>query len=190
MYDLVQAGLVVRYPRKGTFVAQMGSEENLLKFTNLLAEGPEVHGPHQVVEARVAMAGEITELSGLPADTPVNWLRRIKLNPEGRPVSVELQMVSFSHAPRLLMEPLEELTTLAYFRRQQVPIARARMYIEPAILTPEMAVELQRDPGQAVLRLRRLLWVASGELIEVVTSTFVTDDLQLYIEHTLPPSDS
>jgi len=169
-------------------VAEVGSDEIPLRVTNQLTGDSEVEGPYQVIEAHVAMAGDVPQVVGMPAGTPVNWLHRVKLNSDDRPVSVELQMVSLLHAPRLLEEPLEELTVLSYLRAQQAPVARTRTYVEPAVLTLEMADELQSEPGQAVLRLRRLSWLSNGELIEVMTSTLGPTDRQLFNEHILPTS--
>lgn len=166
-----------------------GSQEMLLEITNPLAGGSEVEGPYRVVEARVAKAGEVPQVTGMTAGAPVIWLHRVKLSSGHRPVSVDLQIVSLRHVPRLLEQPLEELSILTYLRQQHVPVARTRTYIEPAVLTAKLADQLQGKPGQAVLRLRRLSWLSSGELIEVVTSTFGTTDGRLCNEHILPSSD-
>lgn len=187
--DLAQAGLVVRYRGRGTFVARVASEQNLLRFTNLLAEGPELHGRHRVEEARVVPAGDVDfDLPGVALDAPVIWLRRVKLDPDERPAAVERQAVPFHVAPHLLDEPLEDLTTLAYFRRRGVPVSRARMYVEPLVLSSELAAALDREPGQAVFRLRRIVWSESGHLVEADLIVLAADDLRLYVEHDLSPS--
>src|SRR5881398_2799831 len=54
--DLARAGFVVRYRRHGTFVADGSQQTNLLRFVDTRQTGPEVHGPHVVLSARVVPA--------------------------------------------------------------------------------------------------------------------------------------
>jgi len=51
--DLAELGLLVRYRRRGTFVARTVSEHNLLRSAGLLVSGPEMPGEHRVLAAKV-----------------------------------------------------------------------------------------------------------------------------------------
>jgi DNA-binding GntR family transcriptional regulator len=169
LHELAQAGLVVRYRRRGTFVAAGARQENLLRFTDVRQTGPEVPGPHIVHSARVVPAGDAdVVLPGLPDTEPVNELRRVKYDEQGEPLAVELTAVPFALAPHLLSEDLEHLTVLHYFHRTGVPVSTSRMYIEPLILDEATAALLETPPGVAVLRLRRLTRLADGALAEAM----------------------
>lgn len=186
--DLATAGVVLRYRRKGTFVAQTAPEESLLWAVNLLAEGSheDSHAPHRVVDARVIQAREAgIDLPGLAFDVPVARLERCKLDAAEAPVTLETQYVPFSVAPHLLDEPLETLVTLSYFRRSGIHIARARVYADPIALSPELAALFDQEHGRAVFRFRRLLWLESGELAEAA-SFILAENTQFYVEQTYP----
>jgi GntR family transcriptional regulator len=187
--DLAQAGLVVRRRRTGTVVARTASEENLLRWTNLLAEGPELHGDHEVLDARVVPAGEAgTELPDVAPTTPVVRMRRLKRDVEGRPVAIELAAIPFEVAPRILEEDLGPLTTLSYFHRTGVPVARARLYIEPAVADDEAAGRLERQVGSPLFRIRRETHLDNGRIAEVFEALLVPDTVRLYVEQSVAPA--
>jgi GntR family transcriptional regulator len=165
--DLARAGLVVRYRRRGTFVADGSQQTNLLRFVDTRQTGPEVHGPHVVLSARVVPARDAgIAMPGVDDDTPVNQLRRIKYDDEGVPRAVEHSAVPFSVAPHLFDEDLEQLTFLHYFHRVGIPVSTSRMYIEPDVLDEALAELLHCEPGTPVLRLRRETWLVNGRLAE------------------------
>ncbi|MCX5537513.1 GntR family transcriptional regulator [Streptomyces sp. NBC_00006] len=169
LHELAQAGLVVRYRRRGTFVAEGARQENLLRFTDVRQTGPEVPGPHIVQSAKVVPAGDAgVALPGVPDTEPVNELRRVKYSEDGQPLAVELSAVPFSLAPHLLSEDLEQLTVLHYFHRTGIPVSTSRMYVEAQVLDETTAALLETPPGEAVLRLRRLTRLTDGGLAEAM----------------------
>lgn len=187
--DLSQAGLVTRRRRTGTVVAQTATEQNLLRFTNVLTDSPEMHGDHRVLEAGVVPAAETgIDLPGVAAEDAVIRMHRIKEDDRHRPVGIELAVVPFAIAPHMLSEPLATLTTLAYFRRAGVPAARARLYIEPVTATAEQAVLLGCDEGTALFQLRRTTYLDDDRLAEVLTEVLLPDSIQLFVEQSLPPT--
>ncbi|MGW8378262.1 GntR family transcriptional regulator [Streptomyces sp. ODS28] len=184
--ELARAGLVVRYRRRGTFVADTARQENLLRFVNPQQTGPEVHGPHAVLSARVLPAGDAgVALPGLDPETPVNELRRVKYDEEGEPLAVELTAVPFSLAPRLLAEDLEQLTVLHHFHRTGVPVSTSRMYVEPLVLDEETAGPLRTPEGTPVLRLRRLTRLADGRLAEAMWHIMRPGVTEFFIEQSV-----
>ncbi|GAA3732719.1 DNA-binding GntR family transcriptional regulator [Spinactinospora alkalitolerans] len=187
--ELVQRGLVVRYRRRGTFVARAAPERNLLRLAGPLSTGPEIEGRHVVSEARVIPARDAAaDLEGIEPDTPVVQLRRVKLDVAERPIATELAVIPFALVPRLLDEPLEDLTTIGYFRRTGVPVHSSRMYVEPRLLSEEEAALLDRPPGIPVFRLRRHIRLADGRPAEVFESTLLPDHSPFYIEQSLVES--
>ncbi|MEV4333661.1 GntR family transcriptional regulator [Streptomyces sp. NPDC049597] len=165
--DLASAGLVVRYRRRGTFVAGGSQQMNLLRYVNIRQTGPETHGPHVVLSARVVQARDAgVPMPGIDDDAPVNQLRRIKYNDQGDPLTLELSAIPFALAPHLFDEDLEQLTSLHYFHRVGIPISTTRLYIEPEALDETMADLLKCEPGTPVLRLRRESRLVNGQLAE------------------------
>ncbi|PSK99620.1 GntR family transcriptional regulator [Murinocardiopsis flavida] len=194
--QLVQQGLVVRYRRKGSFVAQAVPERNLLGLANPLNAGPEIEGRHIVSDARVIPARDAAARLAAPGvddDAPVVQLRRTKLDTAEHPIATELAVIPFALAPRLLDEPLEDLTTIAYLRRTGVPVHRSRMYVEPRVLTGEEADALRKPPGTPVFHLRRHLWLTDGRAAETFESLLLPGASPFYIEQSLSegahPSD-
>lgn len=186
--DLAQAGLVTRRRRTGTVVAQTAAEENLLRFTNVLTESPELHGDHRVLDAGVVPAADTgVDLPGVPADAAVIRLHRIKEDEHQRPIGIELAVIPFEVAPRMLDEPLASLTTLAYFNRTGVPAAHARMYVEPATATVDQAEMLGCAVGSALFRLRRETYLDDGRIAEILIELLLPDSIRLYVEQSLPP---
>lgn len=186
LHELARAGLVIRYRRRGTFVAGSVRQENLLRFTDVRQTGPEVHGPHTVRSARVVPADDAdVDLPGVDATAPVSELRRVKYDDRGEPLAVELTAVPFSLAPRLLSEDLRDLTVLHYFHRTGVPVTTSRMYVEPALLDADTAGLLHTTSGQPVLRLRRLTWLADGGLAEAMWHVMRPGVTEFYIEQSV-----
>ncbi|MDA0563638.1 GntR family transcriptional regulator [Streptomonospora sp. S1-112] len=194
--ELVRRGLVVRYRRRGTFVASAEPERDLLRLVNPHGAGPDIEGRHLVAEARVATAedagaagsGAAGPAAGFAPDTPVVLLRRVKLDAAENPIATERAVIPFALAPRLLEEPLEDLTTVAYFRATGVPIHRSRLYVEPVALPEAEAEQLRTAPGRPVFRLRRAIWLADGALAEVFQAHLLPDQSPFYIEQSLAPA--
>ncbi|GAA4862855.1 GntR family transcriptional regulator [Saccharopolyspora cebuensis] len=184
--DMAQAGLVNRRRRAGTVVAGGGAAANLLRFTDLVARGPEIEGAHRVLDALVLPADDLDEqLPGVGPDEPVIHLRRVKDDAEGVPAAVESAIIPFSVAPRLLQEDLAPLTTLAYFHRIGVPVSRSRLYISPVVAGPEESSALRVEPGAALLHLRRETYLRGGGLAELFTCALSPHAFRLFIEQSV-----
>ncbi len=186
--ELAQAGLVRRHRRRGTFVAEGARQANLLRMVDPTLQGPEIQGSHEVESAMVVPAQDADiELPGVTEDVPVNQLRRLKFDVDGNPVAVELAAIPFSLAPRLLDEDLEELTVHDYFARNRIAAVKSRVYIDPLLLDEPTAARLCLEPGQAVVRLRRLTWLSDGELAEAMWHVMRPELVEFFIEQTIPP---
>ena len=184
--ELAQAGLVERHRRRGTFVAEGARQENLLRMVNPVLQGPEIPGRHAVESAAVIPARDAdVELPGVADDEPVHQLRRLKFDTDDNPIAIELSAIPLSLAPRLHEEDLAHLTVHDYFARNGVPAAKSRVYIDPALLDEANAARLRMSEGQAVIRLRRLTWLADGKLAEAMWHIIRPDLVEFFIEHTV-----
>lgn len=189
---LSQMGLVTRRRRTGTVVSQVATEENLLRFTNLLTDSPDLPGDdHRVLQAGVIPAADSgVDLPGIAENAAVNRMHRIKEDDNHRPIAIELAVIPFEIAPRLLDEPLSTLTTLAYIRRTGIPTTRVRMYIEPVTASVEQALHLGCEVGSALFQLRRETYLEDDRLAEIAIKFLSPDSLRLYVEQSLPSSVS
>ncbi|MBT2232621.1 GntR family transcriptional regulator [Nonomuraea sp. NEAU-A123] len=187
--DLADAGLIVRFRRRGSFVAQAIGQHNLLRFTGLLIQGPETHGDHQVISAQVLPAqGARLRLPGVPDAEAVIQMERHKLGADGHVLNTELHVLPFRLAPDLLDQPLEPLTTHAYLRDRGVELVRARMYVEPYVLDDTQAALFGLAPGTPVFRWLRETWTRKGDIAELLEMIVPAGAERFYVETDLSGS--
>lgn len=194
--DLADAGLIVRFRGRGSFVAQPVSQSNLLRFTGLLTQGPESHGDHRVIKAQVipAQAARL-RLPGVPDDEAVVQMERHKLGAKGQAINTELHVIPFRFAPDLLDQHLPTLTSHPYLRNRGVELVRARMYVEPHALDEHQAEIFGMPTGAPVFRWLRETWTRQGQIAELLEEIVIPRDERFYVETDLsavfdPPADS
>ncbi|WP_165969773.1 GntR family transcriptional regulator [Nonomuraea terrae] len=188
--DLADAGLIVRFRKRGSFVAQAVGRHNLLRFTGLLIQGPETHGDHRVVSAQVLPAHKARlRLPGVPGEEAVVQMERHKLGPDGAVLNTELHVLPFRLAPDLLEQPLGPLTTHAYLRDRGVELVRARLYVEPYALGEAEAELFGLPAGTPVFRWLRETWTRRGEIAELLEEVVPPRSERFYVETDLggPP---
>jgi DNA-binding GntR family transcriptional regulator len=185
--DMADAGLVVRYRRRGTFVAQTAGEHNLLRSAGLLLDGPELPGDHRVVDARVLPAGKAAlQLPDVPADEAVVQVERHKLTADGsRVAAAELAVLPFRYAPDLLDQDLVHATTHPYLRRRGVVLERSRLYVEPYALDAAHAELFGLPEGTAVFRWLRVTWTVRDQVVEHLQVILPASDSRFYVETSL-----
>jgi GntR family transcriptional regulator len=185
--DLAQAGLAVRRRGRGTHVANGAQHVNLLRYLDQRLGSAVVPGEHRVLAANVIPAAKaLVELPGIDDDAPVNQLVRLKCNAADNPTMIEIAAIPFALAPGLLDEDLIHLTTREYFGANKVPLARTRMYIDAVNIDEHNAELLAIEPGLAVLRWRRLMWLANGKLAESAAFYRRPGTIEFYVENTEP----
>jgi DNA-binding GntR family transcriptional regulator len=187
--DLADAGLIVRFRKRGSFVAQAIGQNNLLRFTGLLIQGPETHGDHQVISAQVlpAKAARL-RLPGVPDDEAVVEMERHKQGEDGHVINTELHVLPFRLAPDLLDQPLGPLTTHAYLRDRGVELVRARLYVEPIVLEEERAALFGLSTGAPAFRWLRETWTRRGEIAELLEEIVPPRSERFYVETDLSGS--
>ncbi|WP_434449214.1 GntR family transcriptional regulator [Lentzea sp. E54] len=187
--ELAQAGLAERHRRRGTFVTEGARQENLLRLVNTALPGPKIQGRHVVESATVVQARDAgLEMPGVADDAPVHQLRRLKFDVDDQVIAVEHSVIPFALAPRLQEEDLSHLTAHDYFARIGIPAAKSRIYIDPIALDAATAARLRVPEGQAVIRLRRLTWLADGRLAEAQWDIMRPDLVEFFLEHTIEPA--
>jgi|SRR5882757_25950 len=188
--DLADLGLLVRYRRRGTFVARTVSEHNLLRSAGLLVSGPEMPGEHRVLAAKVVPAGSaLLRLPDLADEDAVVQLERHKLTPDGAGVvATELAVLPFRFAPDLLDQPLVTATTHAYLRDRGIVLDRARLYVEPHTLDAAHAEIFGLAEGTAVFRWLRITWTASGDVVEHLQAILPARSSHFFVETALSTS--
>lgn len=185
--DLAAAGLVVRRRRSGTFVADARLQMDLMAFVDPSRAAAGIPGTHEVLGAGVSRAAAATiRLPGAADSAPVIEMARRKLDPDGRPRSLERHVLRFDVAPAMLEGDLEHLVTLRYLQAQGVEVAGIRVYVEPIVLTADDAALLEAEAGTAALVRRRELRAANGDVIEVVRTIARPGDAQFYVELPVP----
>jgi GntR family transcriptional regulator len=185
--DLAQAGLAVRSRGRGTHVTDGARHVNLLLHVDPRLGSANIPGEHRVLSANVIPAAKaLVELPGIDDDAPVNQLVRLKYDTADNPFTIEIQAIPFALAPGLLDEDLIHLTTREYFAANKVPVARTRVYIDPVNIDERNAQLLEIEPGLAVLRRRRLMWLANGNLAESGAHYLRPDSIEFYVDNTEP----
>lgn len=183
--ELSQAGLVVRRKRLGTHVSDGARQLNLMRSVDPRIGDANLPGRMDVVSAEVVAAGEaLVDLPGWDDDEPVVQLIRPRIDPAlETPSVVEVSAVPFQLAPRLLTEKLEDISIRSYLSEQGVSISRSRMYFDPELLDQHMAGLLDLEEGTAVLKRRRYMWDAGGQLLESAAYYLRPGAMEFYIEY-------
>lgn len=183
---MAETGLVTRMRRAGTIVTR--SATDLLTYTNLLSTGPEEAGSHRLLSAGTWPAGDLDfELPGVPSDAAVHHLLRLKLDLEENPIVIEEHAIPFSVAPRVMKEDLAHFTSLAYYRRENIPVVRSRLYINPGVVGDREAELLQIPLGRPLFFTRRETYLQGGGLAEIYNSAMAPHAFQIFVEQTLEP---
>jgi DNA-binding GntR family transcriptional regulator len=181
--DLAGAGLAVRRRRRGTFVAHVTPQVNLLNYAAPEIAEKGTPGRHEVISARIARAGDaILPLPGAASDTAVVELVRRKLDVQERPHAVERHVILFSVAPDLLDEDLEEFVSMRYFRSRGAPIDTIRVYLDPVSLSEYDADLLDSEAGIPSLMRRRESRADDGSGVELVTTVVRPGSAQFFVE--------
>lgn len=168
MSALVEAGLVARRRGAGTVVASTGLRSNLLRMMDPSLTGPEVDGDHRVLNVQVSSA-ESFDLSrhAFTHGQPTALLTRVKLSGEEKPLALERCVINLVHAPELLSQNLETLTTVAYYNSLGLGVRRANTVLTAVHLNAEDAGDLDISTKGPVIRQERTTHLHDDSVIEV-----------------------
>lgn len=184
--DLVQEGLLVRYPGLGTFVAQPKAESPLAEVRNI-AEEVRARGHHyssQVLELKEQSANEPVAMQlGIPLHSRV--FHSLIVHHENQvPIQLEERFVSAQVLPNYLQQDFIQTTPNQYLSEQYA--LTAMEHIVEAVLPNKHAQHyLKLDAHLPCLQVSRRTW--SGErLISFAILTHPGDRYKLRSMMSLP----
>lgn len=177
MQRLVDEGLLVRQPGRGSFVAEPPSHrraDRLLTFSREMERRGRVPSS-RILERRVrpATASESTAL-GLAAGDQVLVLRRVRLG-DDQPVAVETAVLDSRVAPAVVAADLEHGSLHETLARAGHPMRRGSATIAAERATAEDARLLGIRAGDPLLVERRVIHDAAGRRIEATESRYPGD---------------
>ena len=139
-----------------------------------------------MLSAETLPSGDLDfELPGVPGEDAVHHLLRLKLDPQDVPIAIEEHAIPFNVAPRVMTEDLAHFTSLAYYRRKNIPVVRSRLYINPGVVGAREADLLQIPVGTPLFFTRRETYLQDGGLAEIYNSAMAHHAFQLFVEQTL-----
>lgn len=164
--DLQREGVIFKIAGKGTFVAKKKAEQELTRLEGfaeaMTRQGYEIY--NRVVGHRSLPASpEVAERLGVPAETSVSEIRRIRhLNRE--PVSLEITYLPEELGERLRNEDLSNRDIFLIFENDfGIPLGHADLQIGAVVADGKLAEALQVSEGTALLRIERLTYTAGGK---------------------------
>lgn len=174
MQRLVDEGLLVRQPGRGSFVAEPPSHrraDRLMTFSHEMERRGRVPSS-RILERRVraATAAEAAAL-GLPPDEQVIVVRRVRLG-DDQPFAVETAVLDRRVASAVLVADLEHGSLHEALARAGHPMRRGTATIAAERATPEDARHLGIRIGDPLLVERRVIADAAGRRIESTESRY------------------
>ncbi len=177
---LVAEGVLVRFPGRGTFVAEprrLASRAS--SFTEDMALRGSVAESRTLVAERLRAANGIARALAISPQHPVLHWRRLRLA-DGRPVCISDCFLNESLVHGLFDRELPASLYDELARRGRRP-TWAEDSVSAGVVTPEEAELLETEPGAVVLRLtRRALW--DDRPIEVTRSAMLVERHSLSLQ--------
>jgi GntR family transcriptional regulator len=171
---LVDDGLVVRVPGRGSCVAQPGPHRRADQLQPFSRE-MELHGrrPSSRLLAREIRRSTPAEAAalGLARPEPVALVRRVRLA-DGEPIAVETAVLVGRAAPAVMAADLERGSLHAALARGGVHLRRGRATIGAEAATLEDAALLAVEPGAPLLVERRVIRDVHGLPVEATESRY------------------
>lgn len=185
--SLVTKGLVTRRPGRGTFVAQVTTERNLLSFLNLMLGEDEreirVEGPHEDAAMReVRVGARDGQRLGIPGATVGVLLTRLKVDILG-PTAVERTLFPFPEARELLDQHWPDLPVYGLLR--QLPgmqPTRAQLHLLPHGLRTDEARALGQPRNRPTFLLERISY-SGNHPVELSRFVIHPERQHLYMEY-------
>ncbi|GAA3215793.1 GntR family transcriptional regulator [Actinocorallia longicatena] len=179
--DLLRGeGLIERLPGVGTVVTTTKYPHGLQR---LLGLGETLH-EHGEVENELRASGTITppvaitSRLGLPADSPVVYLERLRrLN--GVPLSLDQTYLEPGLGAALLEQDLVHEDVFVLIERLRGPLGAADLTVEAVNADPHSAAVLAAPRGAALLMVERLTHLADGRPVDLEFIRFRGDRLTM-----------
>ena len=156
---LVEAGLLVRRRRAGTFVAAPRTEETVLEIHDIAAEvragGRRYDFDRRSRRIRTAGAADAERL-GVETGAPVLWIRGVH-RADGAAIALEERLINLDAAPQAEAEPFTD-TAPGSWLLVHAPWTEAEHHIEAVNADEDSQVQLGLEPAAACLRVERRTW--------------------------------
>jgi GntR family transcriptional regulator len=174
MQRLVDDGLVVRVPGRGSCVAQPGPHRRADQLQPFSRE-MERHGRRPssrllARQVRPATPAEVARL-GLPGPGPVVVVRRLRLA-DGQPVAVETAVLAGWVAPAVMGADLETGSLHGALASGGIHLRRGRATIQAEAATGDDSALLAVEPGSPLLVERRVIRDVHGAAVEATESRY------------------
>ena len=175
MKALVDEGYIHRERGRGTFVSQRRMKHQLAGIVGFSQdmEQRQVKPGSRILRVEPAAAPkEVVERTGLPADTRLTCISRIRLADEV-PVGIHH---SYLHGVSIERRELEQVGSLyALLDMKGVVLDEGEETLEAMAATPEQAALLEIEAGFPLLKARRFSWDVNGNFVEYVVALYHAD---------------
>lgn len=175
--EMIREGVLYRVPGKGTFVAPPRLEQPLHMLTSftedMLARGLRPGG-RVLFQGLVVAPDHVLEVFGIAPGERVIKLERLRLA-DGEPMSIETAFLRPDKCRFILESNLDDHSLYKLLREHGIRLAWAEQSVGARLPSPREA-QLLGIPGTVpVITTVRVTHVASGEVVEYVTSSFRSD---------------
>lgn len=183
LIELELKGIVERRQGRGTFVTLRTPENSLFHFFRLRTEDGAQVAPQldsETVQARKATARERNRLFGAPDRVfEIDRIRSFR----GKPLCNEVSVVPAPLFPGLRERaPLPNALYVLYQQAFSCIIISAEEHLKAATLDAGLAKRLAQAPGTPVIVAQRAAYDLQDRLVELRTSTLLTDGMSYLVQ--------
>ena len=190
--ELEFEGLITRFRGRGTFVARPkvahSPEPHFSLTEQLLRQG--IRPGWTVLRAdRVPAPPDVAEILDIPPSTSLFCLERLRLA-DDEPIGYHTAYVAPRAQGGIRPENFTQGGSLTYLEGlPALTESRARRILEATLAPPQVAALLEVEEGSPLLRIRRVVYSADGDPLEVMQALYRGDRFQYQIGQELPPRE-
>jgi GntR family transcriptional regulator len=183
LLNLVNEGLLVRLPGKGTFVTEDIANINTLQFSgkisDLITDGLKTPEVKVLSMNRVKPPKKISKFLRIREDAEVIQVKRTR-NANNSPVSYIINYLPIETGIKIKEEDLQKYTMLQILRDQVgIPLSGAIQYIEAIVADYDIASALSVSMTSPILYIETLVFEKGKKPVEFV-QTFIRPDRYKY----------
>jgi len=182
--ELVSEGFLVREQGRGSFVVQARLQEQLRRLTSF-TEDMQLRGfstTSKILDFRVTHNKDVAQRMGISEEEELVQLRRLRLV-DGEAIAIQNAFIRHRFCPGILKHGLIDGSLYKTLEQgYKLVLGRAVQIVEAKPADDYEAKLLKIKIGQPVLMLQRLTYLAFGEPIEFVQSTYRGDRYKFIVE--------